>query len=169
MKAGLNDILLIGLFVEDDGRRFYERCSKLVSTKEGREMFNFLASEESRHYTKFKELYVKHAGKKPVLSDCERTRLAGFRKKADVFVRGSVEGLLDGASDAIDALDIAVEVEENSIRLYSGFRKSVSEEGVLDVLKTIIGEEERHLAILQMEEEFLTSTGEWHDFRIVTS
>ena len=81
---------------------------------------------------------------------------------------GVFEGDLNEKSDSIDALNIGVEAEEKSIKLYRELEEAAEENDLKQVFRKLIHEEQKHLAILNKEIDFVTETGEYYDFTAVS-
>ena len=161
-SAGLSDALCRGLDLETEGRGFYLKCADGTTDKEGKGMFAYLASEEKVHYDKIAAVFREYDAK-------------GFRNYVEekglmsgVF-KGEVKGgKLSGKSDALDALNIGIAAEEKSIMLYDNLSKTAPTREIRALFSKLVEEEKRHKNILENEVEFVTDTGEFHDFKTVT-
>ncbi|MFH1056022.1 MAG: ferritin family protein [Candidatus Altiarchaeota archaeon] len=160
--SGLCEGFSTALSIELSGRKFYLECAKRTANKDGKAMFNFLASEERLHYDKINELYQKE-------NDTGRCDYVGISCKEPGVFGGNIPGVtLNDKSDALDALNVGVKAEERSIELYGRLAGEAPNEKLRKFFEKLVGEERRHLMILETEVEFVMDTGEFHDFKTVT-
>ncbi|MEM4347941.1 MAG: ferritin family protein [Candidatus Altiarchaeota archaeon] len=160
----ISKILKKALELEVNGYEFYNKCSELTDSKEAKEMFSFLAKEEQRHYEKIEEIYMENfkgdyfTYERNLLSE---TRNANFEK---IFSLGN----LKEKADIIDALNLGIKAEKDSIELYNNLSESFEDKNLKELFEKLAGEEKKHLIILEEEKEFITDTGAFKDFRVVT-
>ncbi|MBN2014747.1 MAG: ferritin family protein [Candidatus Altiarchaeota archaeon] len=154
------------LNLEIEGHEFYMQCAEHTTSREGQEFFRYLAGEELIHYDKIVEIYKKRSNR----GYCEyRNRIKKMKKADRIFEKHVPGGNLDKRSDALDALNIAIRVEDNSIKLYHELAEKAEKPDLRRFFKELLGEEEKHRSLLETEIEFLTETGSFKDFKVVTS
>lgn len=153
-----------GLDLEAEGMEFYLKAAKATSNKQGRDMFNHLADEEKVHYDNIASLYEKLYNKQY----CLYKEKSGERADSGVFEEKVSGGIISEKSDALDALNIAIKAEENSIELYGRLAKDAPDEEARIFFSHLVEEEQKHRQILEAEVEFITETGEFTDFKTVT-
>jgi len=159
------DALNKALDLEIEGHEFYTGCAEHTSRKEGQDFFRYLAGEELVHYDKIAEIYRDNFDKE----HCDyRDRTQDMGKASGIFEKRVPGGNLDDKSDALDALNIAIRVEENSIRLYEDLAKKSEDPEMRGFFERLVREEENHRSLLETEVEFVTETGTFKDFKIVT-
>jgi rubrerythrin len=158
----LKDALSRALDLEVEGRHLYLDCSRRTANAEGKALFNFLANEEKVHYEKVAR-YFESVDFEGYCSYVEAKNLV-----SGVFEKSVLGGKLDKRSDALDALNIGIKAEENSIELYQNLAKESKKNEISIFFSKLVGEENRHLIILKTEAEFVLETGEFHDFKVVT-
>ena len=124
-------------------------------------MFRFLASEESRHYETVNN-YIRTLGGNPLEMKDEEIAQSWFFSKAE-------GGRLWDKSDNLDSLNISIQAEDRSIELYSKIHDQTEDLSLKLAMNTLIDEEKKHKSILEKETEFITETGEYHDFKTITS
>ncbi|MBM3309230.1 MAG: hypothetical protein FJY77_03160 [Candidatus Altiarchaeales archaeon] len=146
--------------LEKEGFLFYTKAGFKTQNQKGREMFDFLAVEEAKHY-KIVDNMVKTFGGQTKILEEEAAEESGVFAEA----RG---GRLDEKSDNLDALNIGIQAEHKSIELYTSIHDKTDSKELKKAMKKLIQEEKKHLSILETEAEFITETGEWHDFRTVS-
>jgi len=152
------------IHLENEGYCFYNECAEKTTNEDGKAMFNFLANEESRHKEVIKNLRDKFLDDSDL--DDEGTAQITSENIFAAAVKGSE---ISEKSDALDALNKAMYVEKESIKLYKELAKEDFPDGIKKVFNELAKEEERHLSILESEIEFITETGVFRDFREVTS
>jgi len=161
------DSLNKALNLEVEGKDFYTKCAEKTSSAEGRRMFDYLAKEEEAHYNKvlrifetdFKEAYAERMKK------CEPNMKI---KPSGVFKKKIAGGKISTKSDVLDALNISLKAEEDSIRLYEKLAKQSFQADTIRLFEQLVEEEKTHHSILENEVEFVTKTGEFTDFKTIT-
>jgi len=162
------DALTRALDLEVEGMEFYAKCAEHTSSRDGKDMFKHLAGEEKVHYEKVTDIF-KRLYNDEYCSYAEAHRRVGMRVSGGgVFEKKVPGGNLDDESDALDALNIALKAEENSIRLYEKLAAGTSDRDARVLFTRLVDEERTHRSILEAEAEFITETGEFHDFKTVT-
>lgn len=151
------------LQLEVEGVEFYGQCAKRTKDKAGAQMFRYLAGEENVHYKKVSELFKKEQNK----GYCQYMEDKA-KGESGVFERNVPGGRLDEKSDSLDALNVGIRAEDNSISLYEYLSVNAMTPKGRELFKKLVDEERRHRIILETEVEFVTETGEFHDFKQVT-
>jgi rubrerythrin len=159
------DALGKALELETEGRQFYVACAKNTLNADGQAMFKYLADEEQKHYDKVKEIFRAEHER----GWCLHQKGIEGSPASGVFERNVPGGNLDRGSDALDALNVAIRAEDNSIALYQYLAMNASAKESRDIFLRLAAEEKRHRIILETEVEFITGTGEFHDFKTVTT
>jgi rubrerythrin len=162
----LTEALNQAMDLEVEGRRFYMECMNKTKSKAGAEMFKYLAEEEAVHYDKLERMYRREFNKE---FEAYRNKHKYPDKETEVFegrVRG---GSVDGKSDALDALNIGLKTEQNSVVLYKQLYSLAQSDTLKKLFSNLIDEERRHHKILENEVEAVTGTGTYTDFKVVTS
>jgi rubrerythrin len=163
IKAPLmSDALSRALDLEVEGRQLYLNCAINTSNNDGKSMFNFLANEEKIHYEKVAKFFEKN----DYTSYCNYVEAKGL--SSGVFEKKVKGGNLDGKSDALSALNVGIRAEENSIKLYQRLADDAENSNIKKFFEKLVVEENKHKLILVTEVEFVTDTGEFHDFKTVT-
>jgi rubrerythrin len=162
----ISEVLDKALEIELEGRKFYLECMAKTKHAGGREMFRYLAEEEWIHYEKVETLYHREFEKE----------YKGFKKLqsakepvSGIFPKKVPGGNVDNKSDALDALNIALKAEDNSIQLYQRLAGGSKNEKLKKVFAQLAIEERKHYLILEKEIESVTGTGAYTDFKVVTS
>lgn len=146
--------------MEIDGRAFYNHAAESTHNDLGKKMFQKLAQDEVKHIEIFSDLissvlegedwkrYIQDEelhGKSPVIEE-----LASRMKHAE------------GKSE-IEALSIAMELEEKGIEFYQKSAEEVDDPQAREIFKKICDEEKFHYDLLQAQRDSLTNSGFWLD------
>jgi rubrerythrin len=159
------DAFARALDLEAEGIDFYNACASKTGNENGKSMFNYLAGQEKVHYDKVAELF-KSLYDRQYCVYTEGLERAG----ASGVFEGSVPGgSLNEKSDALDALNIGIKAEDNSIELYQKLAEWSEDKDRKIFFTKLVDEERTHRSILEAEVEFITDTGEFHDFKTVTT
>jgi len=156
------DALSRALDLEVEGREFYIACAQRTKNGDGKAMFNFLSKEEKKHYENVSKLFEA----REYDGYCEYVEAKGL--KTGVFKSKVLGGNLDGKADALDALNISLAAEDQSIELYETLAGASGDAKMRRFFEKLVGEERKHRNILENEVEFVTGTGQFKDFRTVT-
>lgn len=158
----MSDGFCRALDLEVEGREFYLRCQDNTANQDGKGMFAYLASEEKAHYDKITGAFREYDEKG------HRDYVEAKGLTTGVFKANMKGGNLDRKSDALDALNIGLAAEEKSIVLYDTLSKEAPTPEMRAMFVRLVDEERKHRNILENEVEFVTGTGEFHDFKTVT-
>jgi rubrerythrin len=153
------------LTLEEEGIEFYGKCGEKTTDKEGKAMFSYLAKEEVGHYNRVAEIFRIHLSS----GYCDYIAAKKDRKPSGIFEKNISGGSLHDKSDILDALNIGLRAEENSIKLYKSLAEEAEDEDVKAAFQQLVSEEEKHRSMIENEIRHVTETGDFHDFRIVTS
>ena len=161
------DALNRALYLEAEGHEFYIKCSQNTKSKEAQQMFNYLAKEEETHFKKVEDIFEREY-KREYDEHMKTCKPPGKIPPSGVFEKNIPGGRVDDKSDSLDALNIGIKAENNSIKLYEKLAKEAFQPDTIKLFKQLAEEERRHRSILEAEVEFVTQTGEFHDFKTVT-
>ena len=145
-----NEIFDVAIRIEENGGRFYRKAATLRSDRQNQEILEKLASMEDHHKLTFENM---------------KTQISESEKTATVFdpMGESVQYLLamadshggEGSPKAADSLtgeesmkeiiDIAIELEKESILFYLGLKDMVPPKYGQDKVDQIIREERKHV------------------------
>lgn len=162
----ISGLLNKALEIELEGRKFYLECMAKTNHAGGQEMFRYLAEEEWIHYEKVEKIYHREFEKE--YKEFKREQSAK-EPVSGIFPKKVPGGNIDNRSDALDALNIALKAEDNSILLYERLAGGSKNEKLKKVFAQLVLEEKKHFMILEKEIESVTGTGAYTDFKMVTS
>ncbi|HOO32480.1 MAG TPA: ferritin family protein [Thermotogota bacterium] len=137
----LKDLLNVALRIESDG---YTTYSRLADENEGKlkELFTHLATQERGHQEKFKKIFETVETDENSVASWAEDDNAGYLM---TFAEMSIFPKLSAASNPEtlnDAIDLAVEVEKDSIIFYNDLKVYFTDKKIID---EVIAEEKKHL------------------------
>jgi rubrerythrin len=139
-----SEILRVAMKIEENGERLYRHATTLTADTETKDLFGFLAGEETKHKKTFEGMLSKAEHYQPPES-YPGEHLVYLRAYADniVFSPENVEKELAGITDVATALEFAVQREIESILYYLETRNLLPD-SQRDRIDKIIDEERRH-------------------------
>ncbi|MDH3973273.1 MAG: ferritin family protein [Deltaproteobacteria bacterium] len=143
-----SEVMTIAIQIEKNGLNFYNAMAAKSENKEAKELFKFLADEEVKHYSTFQKLL--NGLKKLEISAYDQeeyNNYLGALTSSRVFNRDAntaefVKDLTD-----LDAVEIAIEAEKDSILFYYELLEQAFSEDKNEIEK-VIKEEKIHYAKL---------------------
>ncbi|WP_041082673.1 ferritin-like domain-containing protein [Thermotoga profunda] len=140
--VSMNDLISIAIQIEANGYVFYDNLAKDQQNQKLKEFFTRLADQERVHQQFFKNLTerIEHSTS---ISSWIEDEVSGYLKS---FAEVSIFPAMEKSKQELtfkQALDIAINVEKDSIIFYSELLKYISDEK--KIIETIINEEKKHL------------------------
>jgi rubrerythrin len=137
----LKDLLNVALKIESDG---YTTYSRLADENEGelKSLFSHLAAQEREHQEKFKKIFESVETNQSAVADWAEDENAGYLM---TFAKMAIFPKLNGAENPEtlnDAIDLAVDVEKDSIIFYGDLKAYFKDKAIID---EVIAEEKKHL------------------------
>ncbi len=137
----LKELLNVALKIESDG---YEMYSNLAEENDGEleKLFKNLAAQEREHQKRFKQIFDRCMEDEKQYADWTDDENAGYLMS---FAELSIFPKLSGSvkpENINDAIDMAIEVEKDSIIFYSDLKRYFKDKETID---NIIAEEKKHL------------------------
>jgi rubrerythrin len=135
----------LAIETEEIGIKFYQRVAKKFEDKpEVAETFRRLSDDEKIHAERFRKILEQEAPEDAPPVSTERYRLEYLRaiSRSEIFKREQMENLREKVESMEDALQLAIDLEKNTLHLYLGLRDTVGEHEALD---QIIEEERNHI------------------------
>ncbi|MBN2190424.1 MAG: ferritin family protein [Candidatus Aureabacteria bacterium] len=139
-----SEIVELGIQIERNGFDFYNDLASAIKDEKAKEVFEFLAVEESKHIKVFGKILNSVQDYEPVELYPEEY-FAYLKKIADqsVFTKDDKgHEIASKIKDRGEAIEMAVSFEEESIRFFEEAKKVVSPEDELLIDKIILQEEE---------------------------
>ncbi len=140
--TSLEDLITLGWAMEDGTGRFYREAEKALTQKH-KGLFTQLAKAESRHKENLINAYDSIFGGKGLKEEI-------LAKYSDLMEGGmSVSQLLNRLKSSelkeINLLEIAMQIETNSLDLYSKIHRRVDDREAKEIMVRLIEEEKAHL------------------------
>jgi len=160
MQPGIETALELfskAMETEREGIKFYEEAAAKAQDVKAREIFQMLAEAERRHLSiieitkeDIRKTYSSHAWKGDFISEIGKEIEAIGRqyipKSTDETVSASV----------LDALNIGIKVEQDSIAFYSDAKTKVTDPGVASLFNILLLSERAHLLLLELNKSYIT-------------
>ncbi len=144
------DILLAAQEVETRGEVFYNRLVETTTEPKLKELFTFLAGEESKHRAIFAKLYER-VGEVELPAWAEEDEYVDYLKylldSHTLFRLGDVENLKRFMGTHKEAVETAMGFEKDTILFFVEMQEFVPE-GEKKYIKACIDEERSHLRML---------------------
>lgn len=144
------DILLAAQEVETRGEVFYNRLVETAPNDKLKELFTFLAGEETKHRLIFAKLYER-VGEVELPAWAEEDEYVDYLKylldSHTLFRLGDVDNLKKYMGTAEEALETAMGFEKDTILFFVEMQEFVPE-GEKKYIKACIDEERSHLKLL---------------------
>ena len=147
------EIFKLAIRIEENGIRFYQKAASLQSDVSKREMLERLAKMEAHHKKTFESMSktLSEGEKAQTLFDPKGESSQYLAVMAD---RHGGEGspsaadALTGKESMIDIIDIAIDLEKESILFYIGLKDLVPPQYGREEIDHIISEERKHIVLL---------------------
>ena len=141
-----DEMVQTAIQMEELGRDFYEALGAATSNPEIAGLCRKLAAEEGEHRRTFQRIRsdLAREGLTVLLGNDQLARARQAAKERIVPDRATIVRVVS-AGGVIDLLEMAVEMEKDAIRFYTGLAAGLSQEGAIGA---VIQEEQKHLRIL---------------------
>jgi rubrerythrin len=160
-----DEIFQMGAQIEANGQTFYEAVAKSTPDPSAKKIFLDLGRWESEHiklFTKLRQRLPASASQDDLFDPNQELHLY-LKAAADshVFIKNKdIPELAARCKTSIQALDLAVSFEKDSIVFYTTMKKLVPEHLGKSEIDTLIDEEISHILILtRKKKELETQTG----------
>jgi rubrerythrin len=149
-----SEVFEFAVKVEENGERFYRSFADRFQEPIQRELFNFLAKEESRHRKTFEKLSEEIQQKTAVTSyPDEYTSYLQAYADSLIFTDTSLKKELERIKNVKEACEFGIRRELDSILYYQEIKNFVPEQE-RDRIDSIIAEERRHfIKLTEMKRE----------------
>ena len=144
----IREIIDIAIKIEKNGESFYRDAMEKISNPELKPVLLFLADQEHEHAQWFEKL--KH-----------KTKKTGSEQKVAEISEAMLQSLIGDQKFSLDdaelseldtvqsLLELAIEVEKDTIVFYQMLQAFIEDSDTLDGLNEIIAEENRHIELLK--------------------
>lgn len=144
-----SEIVELGVCIEENGRDFYQALTEKTANPDSRRVFEYLAGEEAKHIVVFKKILEKVEKYEPAES-YPGEYFAYMRALAEGYVftqKGKGKELAKNTKSEMEALNLGIGFEKDSILFYEGMKKAVPEYDH-KVINELIAQEQQHLSQL---------------------
>ncbi len=145
-----SEIVLMAVEAEKSGFAFYQAMANKAKDENVKNVFTFLAKEEAEHKDAFQHLL-----NNLLFIDMSHTDEAEYHNYLNAFVSTrifnadtNIDKLVQSIASDIEAVDIAINTEKESILFYYELREQVKKGKGRDSIDEIIKEEKNHLSRL---------------------
>ncbi len=141
-----SEIVAFGIQIETNGRDFYNTLAAKAAGSEAKEMFEFLAGEETKHILIFRKILESvREYEPPETYPGEYFAYMSMLAGEYVFTQaGKGKEIAKSIKNDKDAIDIGIKFEKESIIFYDRMKKTVPEDQ-LGVINKLIEQENSHL------------------------
>lgn len=155
-----DEIFQMGLRIETSGKEFYEAIAKRSADASMKKLFSDLSAWESEHIRFFNRLResLPESARRGSAFDPGQELLLYLRSTADshVFLKNpNVQELAARCQTPLEALDLAMSFEKDSVVFYSAMKKVTPEEFGKNEIDRLIDEEIGHIAELHQKKKDL--------------
>jgi rubrerythrin len=140
-----SDVLQFAIRIEENGEAFYRKAASIVKDGEVKKLFDHLADEEIKHREFFKHLLddVGRYRSDITFTDEYMAYIKDYADSKVVFTKEVMEEKLSRVKDEKAALDLAIQMELDSILYYHEIKGFIIEREH-KTIDRIIEEERRH-------------------------
>ena len=148
-----DEIFQLGIQIETNGKQFYEAVAKNSLDPSVKGLFSELAKWESEHQQLFDSLRkaLPDSAKREILFDPQGEFSFYLQAMAEshVFVKHKdIHGLASKCKTPLEALDLAITFEKDSVVFFTTMKRVVPEHLGKDKIDLLINEEIKHISIL---------------------
>jgi rubrerythrin len=151
-----NEVLDVAMGIEKNGAAFYEAMSQKTQDKDTRAIYDYLVSEEKKHLTTFQNMKNSSGNYNPPES-YPGEYMEYLKSLIDNAVFTDETRAKEKAAettDELEALDIGIQAEKDSILFYSEIQNIVTKRD-REVIYNIVHEEKTHLRQLSELKEIV--------------
>jgi len=140
--------------LEVDGREFYLKKAESASAAPIKAMFASLADDEKNHLEWLEDMA-------PGVESAPSANKELYGKLQQVFKGAEAEVAAGGATSDIEAIDVAIGMEEKSIEAYQAWATGGATDEIKKLGEVLTGLEKFHRQLLENAKEYLEKPGDW--------
>jgi rubrerythrin len=159
MSEILKDIKSSALQMELDGIKFYNDLAEKTFHPLGKAMFKSFVEDEKLHVKRLKTILSDKRTSQTDVNDITNPKerlMTIFQKMGD-----ELKKKVNPSTNDIDAIELAIEIEENGVMFYEKSAKEAMDAKEKEVYRFLAGEEKTHLDILKNALEYIQNTELW--------
>jgi rubrerythrin len=151
-----HEVFQIALDIEENGRVFYEKAREKLEDPDIKKIFTALALAEVEHKKKFASMKAQlpSSSKRGEVWDPYNEMSNYLKMMADINVFRSgdeVEEQLSWVSGAIDALNLAIQFEKDSIIFFLDMQDATTGKQERELIGQLVNDEREHLKRLSLK------------------
>lgn len=152
-----SEIVEMGIQIEKNGKDFYETLVGQSKDEKAKDIFSFLAEEEKKHIETFQRILESvHRYEPPESYPGEYFAYMKALASEHVFTqKDKGEEMAKTTKTDVEAVDLGIKFEKESILFYEGMKKVVPESQI-KVVDALIAQENNHLLKLYNIKETLS-------------
>jgi len=150
-RRTMNVLDLLGVAIEREkgAYDFYSRATEMTHDTRGKGIFIWLAQQELGHYGSLRRL-------KEALPETSNETEFGRLSDADSKIienlsKSEASGEVTATTTALEALQIAMQAERDSIEIYRRAERSATDPGAKVTFDGLVAEEQAHLLLLEAQ------------------
>jgi len=144
-RETVEELMSLALALEEGSRMFYTGIAELTSDAEARSIFTTIAEAEAKHKTNILQAYTLVTGENVSEDILNREPLKGIME-GGVRIEDAMGFLRKQGKALLDMLEIAMQVETNSLDLYIKMFRKIEDIKVKKIFGGLIEEEKLHLS-----------------------
>ncbi len=158
------EIYTVGVEIEKNGRRFYERTAAAADDPDVAKLLKELSAWEDSHVTLFErlasELPENARSGEAIDPDEDMQRYLKAVADSHVFLRSEdIDGIAQSCTTAVDVLEMALRFEKDSVVLYTTMQQMVPEHLGKPTIHRLAREEIEHVSLIQSKLATLKDSG----------
>jgi rubrerythrin len=157
IQFSIKEIVDIGIQIEENGETFYKIVSDKIKSDKAKDIFIFLANEEIKHVEMFKSIANEVEANQKDDGEYNEDYFSYVKALASEHLftsKGQGEILAQKVSTDIEAIEIGINFEKDSIIFYQEMSKMVKDND-LKILNKVIEQEKSHLTKLTSIKQYL--------------
>lgn len=158
-----DDVFTMAVRIEENGEAFYSGAAAREKNEKIKRLFESLAQMEAGHVAAFRKLRSELPGSFPAdaVWDPEGLAESYLQATADthIFTREAAEARLQGINTPVDALNMALQFEKDSVAFFVGMKEILPDVYGRTEIDTLIRAEMEHIRMLSAALKEVEKTG----------
>lgn len=146
MGVKVSELFDLAIKMEQEGYEFFNDLAGITRNKKSREIFEQFAEDEVRHEQHFAKLKAEYKYLDDIIENSELQKTLRDIELFKTFPNED-ENRIDNIH-LLNAIKLGIKSEKNTIKLYRILAKGIKASSALEVLRTLILEEKKHLELL---------------------
>ncbi|MCG6537378.1 MAG: ferritin family protein [Syntrophales bacterium LBB04] len=154
-------LLAIALTMEEKGQAFYDKAAANCQNELGRKIFARLAADELVHVERIQAIHKRLSRGLGFGDEWRTLTLKGDPGKVFRDMAANCDPHLSAAASDLEALDLGIDFEKQSIKFYQDALAQTSSEPEKNFLEALVREEKGHHASLSDMKTYLADPAAW--------